>query len=656
MHRRLWAVALACLACKTKAGPEVTPPDVAAADLRQFLDGMLVTSKAAVSHEPIWPETPETRVLPWVMYAMEHGYGVKTPEQLRKQLDVPIDELGRREAWMLEWLKDFPTLKRFWKRMLEKDPNDLEAAMRLAQIEADLNGAKAALDAIANVSGRTAKNRSPMRSYSPGVLESLRCTFLLRVHRAEEAERACELAIELDERSGQLPLTMVLLALGKNKEALAQAEAVAKLPGRMANMTALFTLGLAQQYNGRDNEALVTWNVARARWPSDTVLAKAISGRKRSIFQWMEEEADLRRPWAADQLALCGHYYAELGMEDRSKECYRQSNRVAPGPALAHQLVYKGATDAAGALTEALAAVKTNPNSDLMTAVAWLSYRLGKLQEAQSWAQRVLELDPYNAKATSLIWQLCGDLKDYVCLIEYRKRLGLPTHFNQEQYRDADKAWKEQAERNGLGLAAREPDSTDSRKPPPIRSVTIVPLGERTPPELDGISGFLSADFPGLRISVAPPMALPNGVYSYERRQAMWEDFLERLPNDPGRLYVLEQDLASYDLGFAYARHDLQAGRAVVSVSRLRNLVGKPTPSDTTLEGMVLEAAKQRLHSQVVNSIAKLLGASFPCSWSTCALHERRSVTDLTLAKPAFCEKHKSELNELIARGERAGP
>ena len=189
-----------------------------------------------------------------------------------------------------------------------------------------------------------------------------------------------------------------------------------------------------------------------------------------------------------------------------------------------------------------------------------------------------------------------------------------------------------------------------------MRSLTIVPLGERTPPELDGVSELLSAAFPGLRISVAPPMELPKGVYSYERRQAMWEDLLERLPNDPGRLYVLEQDLASYDSGFAYARHDLKASRAVVSVSRLRSLVGKPTPSDTTLEGIVLEAAKQRLRSQVVNSIAKLLGASFPCSSSACALHERRSVTDLTLAKPAFCEKHMSELNELIARGARAGP
>jgi len=47
------------------------------------------------------------------------------------------------------------------------------------------------------------------------------------------------------------------------------------------------------------------------------------------------------------------------------------------------------------------------------------------------------------------------------------KRLGLPTHFDVAEYRDVERAFKEQAVKNGEGMAMRELDSTSSPKPPP---------------------------------------------------------------------------------------------------------------------------------------------------------------------------------------------
>jgi predicted Zn-dependent protease len=246
------------------------------------------------------------------------------------------------------------------------------------------------------------------------------------------------------------------------------------------------------------------------------------------------------------------------------------------------------------------------------------------------------------------MWEICGQQKDYLCVIEYRKRLGLPTHFNTAQYQDVRKAWKEQAEKNGV--AAAEPDSEASPKPPPIGSIVIVPVGDRVAPELQGMAGFLSAQFPGLSIDVAPREELQPGVINTGLQQVVWERLLERLRDDPGRIYLLEDDLTTVDTHFVYSRFDLAHARGAVSLARFRSLVGDAKEAGTTWSGDLLVAVRNRLRAQMVAAVGKLVGLSFPCSSETCAMHERRSVKEFTLGTEVFCPRHAEELKAALQR------
>jgi predicted Zn-dependent protease len=238
-----------------------------------------------------------------------------------------------------------------------------------------------------------------------------------------------------------------------------------------------------------------------------------------------------------------------------------------------------------------------------------------------------------------------------VCVIEYRKRLGLPTHFNVEQYRDVKRAWREQAIKNGVGLAAREMPSTDSPKPPVIVAVEIVPLGARVPPELTGMAEFLRKEFPSLQISIGEREDLPAGTLHIEREQVIWEHLLERLREEPGRIYVVEEDLSSFDQGFSYARYDLAHGRGVVSLARMRSLVGKPVdPSVLYDDDEILKAVRHRLASELLRGVGKVIGMSFPCTDPACSMRERRSIADFVLKSPSFCPTHAQEMKEAIAR------
>src|SRR6266851_2912560 len=578
------AVVLLCLGCESKSAgsaPAVTPPDVANAELKRFLGGRLVTSKVRPPNETIWPMEPGYRQLDWLMPASKKGWGLETTEQLRAYVDVPVEKMNRTHAWFLGYMTDYPTALEVWRKLLREDPDDLEAAVKVATLAPSLKGPKAALEAIAQSSSKTAQNRDSRNAvFTPAQLEGLRCVLLLRTQRLEEARQACNIAYELDTSFGARTLAKVLLALGKYKDALVQAELVAKAPGRMNDSGALLTLGLVQQHNSLEKEARATWNVALARWPRDKLLNKAVSSPQRSVFDWEEDELALYRPALAEELALCGHNYSELGMQARAQECFRQSESVMEGPALAHQIVHLGETEPRKALELATAAIKRNPNV--------------------------------------------------------------------EQYRDVSKAWKEQAQRNGVGLAAHEPSSQSSAKPPRTEAVVIIPLGGRVAPELDGLSDFLSSRLPGLKVSIGAREDVPREAYKIAREQVIWEELVERLREEPGRLYVMEHDLSSYEGGFSYARFDLAHGRGVVSISRLRSLVGHPTYPETTLDGEVLTAAQNRLRSQVVGAVGKLLGVSFPCSSSSCAMRERRAVTDFVLDGSLLCEKHAKELNVVL--------
>lgn len=665
-HTWLLLTLLPALSCEWKPHADAPPaqtvataasPQTTDAELKRFLDGMLVTSNVPASTELIWP-VDEIPLSLWLFSPRYHW----TLDELRKQVDIPTEEFGRERLWLIRQLEDAPRLLEVWRQVFKEDPRDIIAAQVLADLEYMLEGPQAALDALRPLTWQQAKTLEPDRGFGPARLVASFCTYLFQTHQLDEARRACNAAMELDPSWGARTLAKVLLAMGKKKEALVQARLVADEPGRMADARTLFTLGLIQRENGLEKDAIRTWSVAQARWPRSQLLNDALAGVKRTIFEWEEVEHSLLHHWDAKNLAVCGRAYEELGMTERARVCYANSERLEPGHALPAQLVYLYSKKPDEAFAKAKAAVTAQSPVDLMTAYAWMLLQRKQYDDAMTWVDRALRADPDDAKATSLKWQVCGAdwaKTDYVCVIEYRKRLGLPTHFNVAQYRDVSKAWKEQAIKNGEGLAAQERPSADSPKPPPIQEIQIIPLGSRLPPELSASSGAdvkatpslkasvldtLKTVFPGVKISVAASEDLPPATFRVEAGGVIWERLLDKLRSEAGRIYVVEQDLNSFDKGFSYSRLDLAHGRAVVSLARLRSLTGWPKEPDTTLDAEVLAAARRRLESQLASTIAQLLGVSFPCSDPHCALRPYRSVADFGLYTPAFCDKHAKEL------------
>jgi tetratricopeptide (TPR) repeat protein len=646
------AAVLSAAACKkapsTPAAVARAPIEVTDEEMKRFLDGMLVTSDVPPIRSMIWP-VDDLNAYTWSQEIFSKGWGLKSRDEVKAFLARPVENMGRTDAWLLDKVGNLAQSVEIWKALLRKDPDDLEAAIRVAPLVDVFEGPEAALAAISKTSGRTAHMFDKRGGgVSPGTIEEFRCALLLLAGKPERALTACSAAAEVDEHLDAERLAEALLASGRKKEGLAQAQRIAKAPGKMRNAHALFVLGLAQHENGLDQDARTTWALMRARWPQQEELFA--NGRAPTVLDWERGSENGRRYYSAFLLGECGRLYSELGLTRQAEACWTLADKIEAGPATANRAVFIGMTDPKAGLTIAKAAAATNPHVELLTATAWLLYHDKQIDEAQQWTDRALAGNPWDVKAMSLKWQLCGEKDDYVCLISYRKRLGLPTHFNQEQYRNAARAFREQALKNGEGLAAREPDSTAQPKPPRVGEIVVVPLGGRVAPELEGLPAFLSDYFPGLKVSVGPAEELPAGAYHHAWRGVVWDDLEQRLREQPGRIYVLERDLGSYDeKSFLFSRLDFAHARAAVSLSRLRSPVGNRTDEDTTLTGGMLTSARNRFRSQMIATVAKLLGVSFHCQSATCALRERRSVADFDLHEPAFCETHGRELRAALA-------
>jgi len=75
----------------------------------------------------------------------------------------------------------------------------------------------------------------------------------------------------------------------------------------------------------------------------------------------------------------------------------------------------------------------------------------------------------------------------------------------------------------------------------------------------------------------------------------IWDELVDKLREQPGRIYVVEHDLGAYGGGFMYSRFDLAHARSVVSLSQPASGIGESTTATTTLEGAMLKAAQNRL-------------------------------------------------------------
>ena len=660
MRTWAWLVVAVLAGCESKTGkpvppkaadpalPAEAPENVADKELKRFLDGMLITSEARTPDEPTWPTGDDGSMLFWISYIAKQKFGIETTEELKAAFDKPVETRNRSDAWLFQFFWNAPGALQVWKRLHREDPDDIEAATSLGFYTGLLEGPKAGLEQIAKLDAKKLKVRDRRAVYTAAGFEVQRCWLAFDSGQFELARKYCSAAQELDEERGGLTLAKALLALGKRKEGLAQMEQAAKVPGAKGDAETWLWMGIAQQLNGQEKEAQASWNLASSWWPEYAPLGLARSGTRKSVAEWHLEETRIDDDKQATWNSYCGYVMAELGLKEQSEACYAAAERLQPGPALAHRLVFLSRTQLAEAHQRLAEAVKGEPHIHLMSAMAYVLFQEGKYPEARAWLEKVFAKKWNDAKATSLMWQVCGKQNDFVCVIEYRKRLGLPTHFNVEQYREVSRAWKEQAEKNGVGLAAREASSKDSAAPPKVKAISIVPLANRVPPELDGLDVFLTKQFPGLTITFAQREDLV-GVVKPGDSYALWERVTERLREEPGALYVIEQDLGMLDGKYAFSRFDLEKGRGVASLSRLRSLTGQPLSARVTLDGEVLVAVQNRVKHLLANGVGKLAGLSFPCEEPTCPMHERRSVKDFSFAAGSLCQKHQAELAARVA-------
>ena len=196
-----------------------------------------------------------------------------------------------------------------------------------------------------------------------------------------------------------------------------------------------------------------------------------------------------------------------------------------------------------------------------------------------------------------------------------------------------------------------------ARPAPPVRSIVLLPMVDTPLPELAAAAASLAERFPGLQIAVAKTArSVPAAAWSEERGQVMGEPLLELLAAEPpGTIAVLTEDLGSNDLSFLFGAMRPGLGRAVVSVARLRTVDGAAFDPSLPLDGPVIARAAPRLANQLTSSIAKLLGASFPCEETVCVLRYPSNVADLDAKGGAFCPRHADQVRALLAKHQRHG-
>jgi len=78
----------------------------------------------------------------------------------------------------------------------------------------------------------------------------------------------------------------------------------------------------------------------------------------------------------------------------------------------------------------------------------------------------------------------------------------------------------------------------------------------------------------------------------------IWDELVDKLREQPGRIYVVEHDLGAYGGGFMYSRSTWRTPAAWSRFPRLRSGIGESTTATTTLEGAMLKAAQNRLRGQ----------------------------------------------------------
>ena len=408
------------------------PPPPVYSELDIFLDGGFVQPRDPKidNWEPTWPEDFDSQPLDsWVIESLKRGWDISNRDELRRALAEPIDVTNRSQAWLLGHLYDRVSEEAIWKGVLADHPNDLEAASWLVFHEPTLNGPQAVLDVLDNLDVSKFKliDDRGGAEYRASQIEGVRCAALIEVGRAADAETACRHAFAMDGYSGMRTLAYALWERGDLPGAVAQARKVLADPKHHSD-GAYFTLAGVLLASGKRDEALRIWAEGRKNFPYAWNLRPELPEKAPTPIEWMKQDTVWGREYAARELAWCGHIYLDFGMRERSEACFAASEKLDPVPAQAQRLVHAGELESPDAEKNALAAADANPHAMLLAAAAWVLEHDHRPVKALEYAKRVYALEPRNVQGVSVIWQACGDLKDWPCLLKYRDIEGLDSH------------------------------------------------------------------------------------------------------------------------------------------------------------------------------------------------------------------------------------
>ena len=145
------------------------------------------------------PEPP-SGILRSRLPEVQHAFGTDQPDEPRRL--VTERKPSYRLARLLEDAQDLPGQLEVWNKILERDPNDLEALVSRARCQAGLGDPEAARAGLAPVSVDTVRLRNPMGSEAtfglqPSSLKSLQCKYLFAQRKLQEAEKLCNEGIGL---------------------------------------------------------------------------------------------------------------------------------------------------------------------------------------------------------------------------------------------------------------------------------------------------------------------------------------------------------------------------------------------------------------------------------------------------------------------------
>jgi hypothetical protein len=132
------------------------------------------------------------------------------------------------------------------------------------------------------------------------------------------------------------------------------------------------------------------------------------------------EEA--RREETAANLALCGHYYLDLLLPDRSEACFARAESLRPGSTTAERLIHQAEVDPKAALRATQTLPHKGRRPDVLYAIAFAHERAGNPTEALRWLDESLQAAPAgHPGARELLTRICKERSLSDCLEQHRQ-------------------------------------------------------------------------------------------------------------------------------------------------------------------------------------------------------------------------------------------